>query len=616
MPFQYTFRSDDITTWDADTRDLLENRDRELELYSTTIDNSFLNLNASNLTSGTVPSARMTGAYTGITGLGALTSLDVQATTGTAVRITNTGTGNSFLVEDSASTDSTPFVIDAAGRVGIGMTNPARSLDVIGNIRATTTATQDGIELQGRVGGTSSYAVTLTPTTLTSSRTLTLPNVSGTAITTGNLSSITSVGTLGTLNIGGAGQNRWLTIDAPTGFYAIQYFAINGAFKWHYEVNPAGDRWSLVQTGVAERIGVTSTGATFSGTVTATTFSGSGASLTSLPAGQLTGTVASAQISGSYTGITGIGSLSTDMRTTASVIINNGSPTIYLQDTDHRSSMIHCNSNLFYVLRGSGNNSTTWAQVGGQWPLIINLENNNATVGNNLIVNNNGAAPSITLGNWSSSSAYATVESLNGYLIMGNTSDRSIYLRTNTNVPVYIGGNAQNTLQVGNNYLGVNGSTINDTLSVNNGSIWVQSMPAGSGPTVVNFFGFLRYVSSRRELKDNIVTVGLSDGLDRILALRPVEFTMKPEYLIDANEFTPFDVKRGFIADEVADVDHRYGQWGWVDENQMMATDPAVDGELPLEDATPVYWNHDAVIADIVASIQNINTRLQQLETV
>ena len=616
MPFQYTFRSDDITTWDADTRDLLENRDRELELYSTTIDNSFLNLNASNLTSGTVPSASMTGAYTGITGLGALTSLDVQATTGTAVRITNTGTGNSFLVEDSASTDSTPFVIDAAGRVGIGMTNPARSLDVIGNIRATTTATQDGIELQGRVGGTSSYAVTLTPTTLTSSRTLTLPNVSGTAITTGNLSSITSVGTLGTLNIGGAGQNRWLTIDAPTGFYAIQYFAINGAFKWHYEVNPAGDRWSLVQTGVAERIGVTSTGATFSGTVTATTFSGSGASLTSLPAGQLTGTVASAQISGSYTGITGIGSLSTDMRTTASVIINNGSPTIYLQDTDHRSSMIHCNSNLFYVLRGSGNNSTTWAQVGGQWPLIINLENNNATVGNNLIVNNNGAAPSITLGNWSSSSAYATVESLNGYLIMGNTSDRSIYLRTNTNVPVYIGGNAQNTLQVGNNYLGVNGSTINDTLSVNNGSIWVQSMPAGSGPTVVNFFGYLRYVSSRRELKDNIVTVGLSDGLDRILALRPVEFTMKPEYLIDANEFTPFDVKRGFIADEVADVDHRYGQWGWVDENQMMATDPAVDGELPLEDATPVYWNHDAVIADIVASIQNINTRLQQLETV
>ena len=44
MPFQYTFRSDDITTWDAPTRDLLENRDRELELYLTAIDTSLLNL--------------------------------------------------------------------------------------------------------------------------------------------------------------------------------------------------------------------------------------------------------------------------------------------------------------------------------------------------------------------------------------------------------------------------------------------------------------------------------------------------------------------------------------------------------------------------------------------
>jgi hypothetical protein len=73
---------------------------------------------------------------------------------------------------------------------------------------------------------------------------------------------------LTTLTIGGAGANRVITINAPTGYYAIQYFQIGGVYKWHYEVNPAGDRWSLVQTGVAERIGVTSTGATFSGTVT------------------------------------------------------------------------------------------------------------------------------------------------------------------------------------------------------------------------------------------------------------------------------------------------------------------------------------------------------------
>jgi hypothetical protein len=50
--------------------------------------------------------------------------LDVQATTGTALRVTNTGTGNSFLVEDSASTDTSPFVISASGNVGIGVTAP------------------------------------------------------------------------------------------------------------------------------------------------------------------------------------------------------------------------------------------------------------------------------------------------------------------------------------------------------------------------------------------------------------------------------------------------------------------------------------------------------------
>jgi hypothetical protein len=117
---------------------------------------------------------------------GALLDVLVGGGSDVAMRVTNAGTGNSFLVEDSASTDTTPFVINSSGQVGIGMTNPARSLDVIGNIRATLNATQDGIELQGRVGGTSSYAVTITPTTLTSSRTLTLPD------TTGDLAAFTS----------------------------------------------------------------------------------------------------------------------------------------------------------------------------------------------------------------------------------------------------------------------------------------------------------------------------------------------------------------------------------------------------------------------------------------
>lgn len=262
MAFNYTYRADDITSWDVDARDLVENRDRELELYSTTIDTSFLNLNADNLTSGTVPSARMTGAYTGITGLGALTSLDVQTTTGTAVRITNTGTGNSFLVEDSASTDATPFVINAAGNVGIGVSSPSNALDVSGNVQITggnfvvggqgtffNTSAQDGIILAPRAGGTGSYRVVFTPTTLSASRTVTLPNATGTMITTGNLSDITSV--------------------AAT---------------------------ALTGTIASARISGSYTGITAVGTLTAG----------SIPATLLTGTIASARISGAYTGFSSI----------------------------------------------------------------------------------------------------------------------------------------------------------------------------------------------------------------------------------------------------------------------------------------------------------------------
>jgi len=78
-----------------------------------------------------------------------------------------------------------------------------------------------------------------------------------------------------------------------------------------------------------------------------------------------------------------------NLTTTGQIYINNGSPTIYLRDSNHRSSMIHCNSNRFYILRGSGNNSTSWVSTNNHWPLEINLENNDAEFGGALTVNGN-----------------------------------------------------------------------------------------------------------------------------------------------------------------------------------------------------------------------------------
>ena len=54
----------------------------------------------------------------------------VNSTSSDALRITQTGTGNSLVVEDSANPDSTPFVIDNAGNVGVGISTPIYPLDI------------------------------------------------------------------------------------------------------------------------------------------------------------------------------------------------------------------------------------------------------------------------------------------------------------------------------------------------------------------------------------------------------------------------------------------------------------------------------------------------------
>ena len=61
------------------------------------------------------------------------------------VRITQLGTGNALVVEDSANPDSTPFVVNASGSVGIGTTNPTSLLQVQGDIRITGISTFAGI---------------------------------------------------------------------------------------------------------------------------------------------------------------------------------------------------------------------------------------------------------------------------------------------------------------------------------------------------------------------------------------------------------------------------------------------------------------------------------------
>ena len=57
----------------------------------------------------------------------------IESNTSTAAfRVTQQGSGNAITVEDSTNPDSTPFVVTAAGRVGIGTTAPTANLFVTG----------------------------------------------------------------------------------------------------------------------------------------------------------------------------------------------------------------------------------------------------------------------------------------------------------------------------------------------------------------------------------------------------------------------------------------------------------------------------------------------------
>lgn len=49
-----------------------------------------------------------------------------------ALRITQTGSGDALLIEDSGNPDSTPFIVNAFGQVGIGTNAPSQKLSVIG----------------------------------------------------------------------------------------------------------------------------------------------------------------------------------------------------------------------------------------------------------------------------------------------------------------------------------------------------------------------------------------------------------------------------------------------------------------------------------------------------
>lgn len=137
-----------------------------------------------------------------------------------AVKITQNGSGPAILIEDSASVDSSPFIVSSSGFVGIQTATPSAALTVAsGNVLFNTETKILATALVGEVGTPHDLIVTgnvqvtelletdalyvlstfdffdsvngfnisiVPPAATTADRVLTLPNVNGTIITSGN----------------------------------------------------------------------------------------------------------------------------------------------------------------------------------------------------------------------------------------------------------------------------------------------------------------------------------------------------------------------------------------------------------------------------------------------
>ena len=114
-------------------------------------------------------------------------------------------------------------------------------------------ATQDAVLLRGRAGGTTSLNVELVPTTLTASRTLTLPDTTGTVLTTGDTGTVTSAmiadGTIVDGDISASAAITGTKIAANFGAQLIQSSQANQALSLTGSLNPSTTNNGLLSVG-------------------------------------------------------------------------------------------------------------------------------------------------------------------------------------------------------------------------------------------------------------------------------------------------------------------------------------------------------------------------------
>ena len=340
------------------------------------------------------------------------------------------------------------------------------------------------------------------------------------------------------------------------------------------------------------------------GTITTGTWSGlfgavSGANLTTLNASNLSsGTVATARISGSYTGITGVGTLTVGS-IPASLV--TGLATSATTDTTNANNIT---SGTLPVARISGN-YTGFTGLTSSQTVEASLGALGTSSGNSLIhfkmtstTSNNDylllTANRLAAGTTWTTAAY-TIQRLvdatyMGFIRFGDSAGtQSVSLGVNASAYVTVSSTATNVsgLLTADNIW--NTSTATTTLT---GFNYVVRSTGG-------FPAYYHYTSNR-DSKRNIVSITDSGSL--IDQLNPVTYQAKIDDTDDelSASWKDRDLEYGFIAEEVAEVGT-----GFLAQYRD-------NGNGGLE---PAGWKFHGVVSVLVAEVKELRKRIKALET-